>query len=85
MGLSGIKLLIIAAVVGILFLPMLLRQARAIPALLDQARTAFGGEDEPDPSGQQSRPAPAPQPVPPSSVAERLGRGIGRTLQRLRR
>ncbi|MBW8728875.1 MAG: hypothetical protein JF625_27470, partial [Inquilinus limosus] len=46
MGLSVPKLLIIGAVVVLLFLPLLLRQARSIPMLLEQARAAFAGEDE---------------------------------------
>ena len=52
MGLSGVKLLIIGAVVALLFLPMLLRQARSIPVLLEQARAAFSGEEVgPSPGG----------------------------------
>ncbi|WP_026873541.1 hypothetical protein [Inquilinus limosus] len=84
MGLSGAKLLIIGAVVALLFLPMLLRQARSIPALLEQARAAFGGEDAETHGHRPERAAePVRQAPPPASFAERLGRGIGRLLQRL--
>ena len=83
MGLSGAKLLIIVAVVGLLFLPVLLRQARSIPMLLEQARAAFSGEDA-ETSGHRPRAAePAHQAPRPASFAERLGRVIGRLLQRL--
>jgi len=83
MGLSGVKLLIIGAVVALLFLPLLLRQARSIPLLLEQARAAFGGEDA-EASGHRPQAAePAREPPRPASVAERAGRGIGRLLQRL--
>jgi len=83
MGVSPAKLLIIVAVVAILFLPMLLRQARSIPVLLEQARAAFAGEDE-DAAGPRSQAAePARRATPPASVAERLGRAVGRLLQRL--
>ncbi|MGF6230448.1 Sec-independent protein translocase protein TatA [Inquilinus ginsengisoli] len=82
MGLSGVKLLIIGAVVALLFLPLLLRQARSIPMLLEQARAAFGGGEDSEthrpPTAGPTREAPRP-----ASVAERLGRGIGRLLQRL--
>jgi len=81
MGVSPAKLLIIVAVVAILFLPMLLRQARSIPVLLEQARAAFAGEDE-DAAGQRPRTA-EPARQAPASVAERLGRLVGRLLQRL--
>ncbi|MGK9170790.1 hypothetical protein KXR53_31125 [Inquilinus limosus] len=83
MGLSGAKLLIIGAVVALLFLPMLLRQARSIPALLEQARAAFGGEDAETARHRPQAAEPARQPPPPASFAERLGRVIGRLLQRL--
>jgi hypothetical protein len=81
MGVSPAKLLIIVAVVAILFLPMLLRQARSIPVLLEQARAAFAGED--DDTAAQPRRAAEPAREAPASVAERLGRGVGRLLQRL--
>ncbi|WP_342236747.1 hypothetical protein [Inquilinus sp. OTU3971] len=81
MGLSGVKLLIIGAVVALLFLPMLLRQARSIPMLLEQARAAFSGEELETHRPQAAEPTRgAPR---PASVAERLGRVIGRLLQRL--
>ncbi|MGO4128917.1 hypothetical protein AB4Z01_31295 [Inquilinus sp. YAF38] len=81
MGLSGVKLLIIGAVVALLFLPMLLRQARSIPMLLEQARAAFGGEESETDRPRAAEPTrEAPR---PASVAERAGRGIGRLLQRL--
>jgi Sec-independent protein translocase protein TatA len=83
MGLSGVKLLIIGAVVALLFLPLLLRQARSIPMLLEQARAAFGGEDS-DTASHGSQPAkPAREAPRTASVAERLGRVVGRLLQRL--
>lgn len=83
MGLSVPKLLIIGAVVVLLFLPLLLRQARSIPMLLEQARAAFAGEDE-DASGPRPQAAePAREAPRPASIAERLGRVIGRLLQRL--
>lgn len=81
MGFSPVKLLIIGAVVALLFLPLLLRQARSIPLLLEQARAAFAGEDAP---GHHPRAAePAREAPRPASIAERLGRVIGRLLQRL--
>jgi Sec-independent protein translocase protein TatA len=87
MGLSGIKLFIIAAVVAILFLPMLLRQARAIPELLERARVAIAGEDDPaETPGDRGTAAPRADNRPPAgSTAERLGRGVGKALQRLGR
>ncbi|KGM29978.1 hypothetical protein, partial [Inquilinus limosus] len=55
----------------------------SIPVLLEQARAAFGGEDE-DAPGHRHRPAePVREAARPASVAERLGRVIGRLLQRL--
>lgn len=79
MGLSGVKLLVIGAVVALLFLPLLLRQARSIPVLLEQARAAFSGEESDRPhAAEPTREAPRP-----ASVAERLGRVVGRLLQRL--
>ncbi|MGO1078044.1 hypothetical protein [Inquilinus sp. CA228] len=83
MGLSGVKLLIIGAVVALLFLPLLLRQARSIPVLLEQARAAFSGEDD-ETTGHRPQAAEPTREAPrPASVAERLGRVIGRLLQRL--
>ena len=83
MGLSGVKLLIIGAVVALLFLPVLLRQARSIPVLLEQARAAFSGEDA-ETTGHRPQAAESTREAPrPASVAERLGRVIGRLLQRL--
>jgi hypothetical protein len=84
MGLSGVKLLIIGAVVALLFLPLLLRQARSIPMLLEQARAAFGGGEDSEATGHRPPAAGPTREAPrPASVAERLGRGIGRLLQRL--
>lgn len=83
MGLSGVKLLIIGAVVALLFLPLLLRQARSIPVLLEQARHAFSGEDSETPSHRPQAAEPVRQAPRPASFAERLGRVIGRLLQRL--
>lgn len=83
MGLSGAKLLIIGAVVALLFLPMLLRQARSIPVLLEQARAAFAGDDAERPGLPRQTAEPVRQAPRPASFAERLGHVIGRLLQRL--
>jgi Sec-independent protein translocase protein TatA len=83
MGVSPAKLLIIVAVVAILFLPMLLRQARSIPVLLEQARAAFAGEESETPRHRPQAAEPVHQAPPPASFAERLGRVVGRLLQRL--
>lgn len=85
MGLSGVKILLVLAVIGILFLPMILRHLATIPALLDRTRAALGGEDEAA-AGQPARAAghaAAHEAPPTASVAERLGHGVGRLLQRL--
>ncbi|WP_395674864.1 hypothetical protein [Inquilinus sp.] len=82
MGLSVPKLLIIGAVVVLLFLPLLLRQARSIPLLLEQARAAFAGEDA-EATGPRPQAEPMREPPRPASIAERIGRVIGRLLQRL--
>lgn len=83
MGFSPVKLLIIGAVVALLFLPLLLRQARSIPVLLEQARAAFAGEDEDAPAHRPQAAEPMREAPRPASMAERLGRVIGRLLQRL--
>ncbi|OWJ65570.1 hypothetical protein [Inquilinus limosus] len=83
MGFSPVKLLIIGAVVALLFLPLLLRQARSIPVLLEQARAAFAGEDEDAPGHHPRAAEPVREAARPASIAERLGRVIGQLLQRL--
>lgn len=83
MGFSPVKLLIIGAVVVLLFLPLLLRQARSIPLLLEQARAAFAGEDAETTGPRPQAAEPVREPPRPASIAERLGRVIGRLLQRL--
>ncbi|EWY36309.1 hypothetical protein N825_28980 [Skermanella stibiiresistens SB22] len=83
MGMSAFKLFLILAVIGVLFLPTLIRRSRGVPMILERFRARASGEDtagnghaaaSPYIFGRAARP----------SMAERLGATLARLNSRVR-
>jgi hypothetical protein len=79
-AISGFKLILILAVVGILFLPTFIKRASAFSAMLPALRDRFSGEER-----EMPPPAPAVGPeAPRHGFAERIGLAAARLGHRLK-
>ncbi|EWY35696.1 hypothetical protein N825_37470 [Skermanella stibiiresistens SB22] len=83
MGMSAFKLFLILAVVGVLFLPTLIRRSRGVPVILERLRARVSGEDPVGNGHAAASPSIAGQAV-KTSMAERLGAALARLDSRVR-
>ncbi|EWY35955.1 hypothetical protein N825_32155 [Skermanella stibiiresistens SB22] len=83
MGMSAFKLFLILAVVGVLFLPTLIRRSRGLPAILERLRARVSGE-RPTGTGHATASASFGGRDAKPSMAERLGAALARLDSRVR-